>query len=406
MSRSIREIVIVGSGQAGYQAAMSLREEGFEGNIRLVGEEPHFPYQRPPLSKEFLKGNVSAADISFATADEFEAARIDFTPGEQVVAIDRAKRSVILTGERVFSYDHLILATGADNVQLPWAEGVFSLRGMDDASSIGAALSGAGRLIVKGGGFIGLELAAVASARQIEVDVVESSPAPMRRGVSAISASAMMKHHEANGVRFHLERRVSDIRMAGGSDNHVILDNGSKLPADVVVGCIGVQPRTELALAANLPVANGILVDGSLLTEDPDISAIGDCAAYPSPFSQSVVRLESVQNAADQARFIARRIVGTAQEYSSVPWFWSDQGVRLQIAGLAQGADDFVVVGDQEKPAFSVFCFRNGQLVAVESVNRPADHMAARRLLATRQIILRREVGAGFDLKERLNQAA
>lgn len=402
---SSTSIVIVGAGQAGYQVAASLRQEGFEGAIKLVGDEPGVPYQRPPLSKAYLLGKVGVAALRFRPPEYFDEHRITRIQSS-VSRMDRERRELVLKNGETLSYDHLVLATGARNrvPTVPGIEldGVFGLRSLADADGLSQRLGHAQRAVVIGAGFIGLEFAAVAAARGISVDVLELGTRPMARAVSTITSRVFDQAHASWGVRIHYGQSLAAIDGVDGHVTGVQLARGEVLPADLVVYGIGVLPNAELASEAGLAVHNGIAVDAQLLTSDPAVSAIGDVVSFPSPWAQQPIRLESVQNAVDQAKAVAARLVGKpTANYDALPWFWTDQGeLKLQIAGLAEGHDETVVLGSEAQRQISVLCFRAGRLVAVESCNRPADHMAARKLIARHTPLSAAEAAAeGFELK-------
>lgn len=387
------KVVIVGAGQGGLQVAASLRQDGFEGEIVLVGDEPGVPYQRPPLSKAYMLGASTAADLALKADSFFADQRIDLLAGETVADIDRVARTVTLgpgaspsSGQRL-PYDHLVLATGARNRPLPVPgadlDGVVSLRTLADATALKARLADVDRVVVIGAGFIGLEFASVAAKLGRRVTVVEAVDRPMARVVSPPISAHFTAAHARAGTALRFRAGVARILGEDGRVAGVELADGERLPAELVVVGIGVLANAELAAAAGLPVANGVEVDAWLSTADPAISAVGDCALHPSRWCDGPVRIESVQNAIDQGKCVAARLVGRPAPYTAVPWFWSDQGAdKLQTAGLAIGADRAVVRGDPESGRFSAFVYRGDKLVAVESVNRPADHMIARRLLA------------------------
>lgn len=401
----LSSIAIVGAGQAGFQLAASLRQEGYHGKIVLIGDEAGLPYQRPPLSKAYLLGKLDASALSFRSQKFFEEHDITLVQG-RVVAIDRTNRSVALASGTHLPYDHLVLALGAHNRELPVPgadlEGVFGLRTLADADRVMQRFASAHHVIVCGAGFIGLEFAAVATAQGCSVHVLELEGRPMARAVSAETSARFRAEHEARGVRFDFGQGLSHIEGVDGRVAHVVTTGGLRLPADLVMVGVGVLPNAYLAAEAGLEIENGIKVDGDLLTSDPSISAIGDCASFPSRHAGRRLRLESVQNAADQARCVAVRLAGKPpQAYGAMPWFWSDQGaLRLQIAGLSHGTDATVIVGNQAANQFSVLCFKDERLIAVESVNSAGDHMAARKLLARRPTLAPREAAAqGFDLR-------
>jgi len=401
-------IVVAGSGQAGFQLAASLREGGFRDPITLVGDETALPYQRPPLSKAYLAGKTDAEGLFLRQPGFFAEHAIAHRPGLRAVGIDRAGRRLLLSDGQSLAYDHLVLATGARNRPLPVpgadAPNVRQLRGLEDADALRASLNSARAIVVIGAGFIGLEFAAVAAARGLSVTVVEAADRPMARAVSPEIGQFFRTAHEAWGVRFALGAGVTAITGREGRAIGIVLADGRKLPADVVLIGIGVLPNRELAAEAGLPAEDGVRVDAFLATPDPAISAIGDCARFPSPFARGLspdgtVRIESVQNAIDQGRCLAARLNGKPAAYGALPWFWSDQGPhKLQIAGLSGPGDSSVVRGSGA--AFSVFRFRDGSLSAVESVDRAADHMIARRLLAAGTPLTPEQAAdPGFDLK-------
>jgi len=378
---------IIGTGQAGFQAAASLRQDGFAGRIALIGDEPVVPYQRPPLSKSYLAGESGLDELWLRPESFYTQHQIDLLAGETVTDIDRTGRRLRLASGAELSWDHLVLATGARFRPLAVAgaelDGVLPLRTLADADILRERLDQAREVVVVGAGFIGLEFASVATARGAAVRIIEVTQHPMGRVVSATTSRFFTDAHRRWGARISLGTGLSRILGANGRVGGVETTDGQRLPADLVLICIGVIPNAELADEAGLAVDNGIVVDERLVTADPAILAIGDCANFPTPFAAGRVRLESVQNAVDQGRCVAAHIAGKPAVYDKVPWFWSDQGdLKLQIAGITAGHDTAIVRGDPDGGRFSVFCYRGGRLIGVESVNQTADHVAARRLLA------------------------
>jgi 3-phenylpropionate/trans-cinnamate dioxygenase ferredoxin reductase subunit len=398
------DVVIVGAGQAGLQAAISLRDDGFAGSICLIGDEAGLPYQRPPLSKAFLTGEASEANLVLRPQALLDQAGIAVMTGLRVEAIDR-DRGRVRAGAESIPYDHLILATGSRNRRLAVAgaeaDGVVSLRGIEDALQLKARLAAAQDIVVIGAGFIGLEFAAVAAKLGRQVHVVELAPRAMARAVSEEISAHCLARHAAWGTRFTFGAAVASIEQDGGRVTGVRLADGERLAADLVLVGIGAVANDDLAREAGLASANGIVVDAHLRTADPAISAIGDCALHPNAFAGGPARLESVQNAIDQARSVTARLAGRAKPYHAVPWFWSDQGdMKIQMTGLTAGRDHVVLRGDAAGGRFSVFCFRDGLFIGIESINRPADHMLARRLLGAGRAWTLGDVEAfDFDLK-------
>jgi 3-phenylpropionate/trans-cinnamate dioxygenase ferredoxin reductase subunit len=402
----LRSVVIAGAGQAGFQTAASLRQDGFAGRIVIIGDEPGLPYQRPPLSKAYLMGKTTAEALTFRPEKFFADNRIELIAQTRVTAIDRTNKRVALSSGGALDYDHLVLALGAHNRTLPIPgadlDGVFGLRTLADADAIGAMLADAHEVVVAGAGFIGLEFAAVASALGKSVHVLELADRTMARAISPAMSQLFADAHALWGVKIDFGQGLARIDGDGRRVTGVDTTDGRKRPADIVVFGIGVLPTVAVAAEAGLDIDNGIKVDAMLVTSDPTISAIGDCAAFPSPFADSYIRLESVQNAADQGRAVAARLMGKAAPYSAVPWFWSDQrDLKLQIAGLSIGADRTVVVGNPEERRMSVLCFKRDKLIAVESVNRGSDHVAARKIFGRGAPALSPEEAStpDFDLK-------
>lgn len=399
-------VVIVGASHAGFQLAASLRQAGFDGPVRLIGDEPVLPYQRPPLSKDYLDGKIGLDLLLMRPEAFYRDHRIDFLPETRVTEIERAGKAVRLASGERLGYGHLVLATGARNrvPPLPGIErdGVCYLRNLAETDALRQRLAAAERIVVIGAGFIGLEFAAVACGQGKHVHIVELTDRVMGRVVAVPTSLLFAEAHRRTGVEFSFGAQA--VRIAGDGErvDHVELAGGERLRAELVLVSVGVVPNGELAAAAGLAVANGIVVDEQLLTADPAVSAIGDCAAFPCRHAAGgPTRLEAVQNAADHARCVADRIVGKPHPYTALPWFWSEQGkLRLQIAGLTTGHDRTVLRGNLEAGEFSVFCYKGGALLGIESVNRPADHAHARRLLAAgRQVSPEQAADDSFDLR-------
>ncbi len=409
-------VVVVGAGHAGVQLVDSLRSGGFHGGITLLSREAERPYQRPPLSKDFIAGAGTPAPLPLRGDAFFDDARVRALWGVSAESVDTAARELLTsTGERV-PYTALVLATGSDNRRLhvPGSEldGVVSLRTLADARAARAALDGARHAVVVGAGFVGLEFAAAARSRGVDVTVIGPTDRPLRRSVSPAVSAYLAARHALDGVRLELGSGVAAFR--GGAEGTarqgrveaVVTAEGRELPADLVVVGIGALPATQLASQSGLAVGDGVRVDGELRTSDPHVFAIGDCASFPSQHAGRRVRLESVQNATDQARHVAGVLCGDDPgAYSELPWFWSHQGpTKLQIAGLGRSGTTCVVRGDRGSGKFSVFAFDTSsdgaELVAVESVNSPGDHMAARRILSGgRPLSPQDAADLSFDLK-------
>ncbi|MCV9993345.1 FAD-dependent oxidoreductase [Paeniglutamicibacter sp. ZC-3] len=399
--------VIIGAGHAGVQAAESLRESGWAGRIVLIGEERHAPYQRPPLSKDYLAPGQAAEPLPLRAASFFEQHRIELRVDAEVASIDRRSRSVQLSDGEQVPFSKLVIATGASNrmLDVPGStlSGIVGLKTLDDAVHLRGILEPSRNIVVVGAGFIGLEFASAARAMGKNVTVLEFSARPMSRALSPAMGDFFARQHLDNGVGLRLGEGIASF--SGDEDGNVVTavsTSGARYPADLVVVGVGVAPNISLAQAAGLEVENGIVVDHALRTLDPDIYAVGDCASFPNPSGAGRIRLESVQNATDQAKHAAHQIVGaTEARYEPVPWFWSIQGgLRLQIAGLSAPGNNCVLRGEPGSGRFSVFCFDGETLVAVESVNKPADHVAARKILDQGTNPTPEQCGdTGYDLK-------
>jgi len=404
----LSSIVILGTGQGGFQLAMSLRDEGFGGRIVMVGDEAFLPYQRPPLSKAFLSGGTDEEGVLLRPPGYFEEHRIELRTAARAVRIDRAARKLILgTGEEL-DYDHLALATGARNRRLAVEgadlAGVLQLRDLAEAIAIRGLLSALREVVVIGAGFIGLEFAATARAKGIEVTVIEAAARPMARAISQPMSEFFQIKNQAAGIGFRFGDGVRRILGEAGRAVGVETISGEIIPADLVLVGIGILPNVELAADAGLLVEDGIVADEFLATADPAVSAFGDCARAPNRYATAPIRIESVQNAVDQARCLAQRLTGNPVPYAALPWFWSDQGgLKLQIAGLTTPHDLAVARGDPAGGAFSVYCFRDGRYLGTESVNRVHDYMLARRLLAAGIALSPSQAAdTGLDLKSLL----
>jgi len=391
-------VLIVGGGEAAVHLASSLRELGWQAAITIVSEEPHAPYQRPPLSKAFLSGTADAATLEFRSAERYSRDRVTLMTGQRVTEVHAAgpgQPGVATTeGGGRLEFDHLALTTGARPrlLAVPGAglAGVCYLRDVGQALMLRERLAVARRVLVVGGGFIGLEAAAAATARGKSVTVVEAADRLIGRVVAPGISDFYRTAHQRRGVRVILGTAVSQFEGTDGTVTGARLADGGLVPADLVVIGIGAEPRTELAEQLGLACAGGIIVDACARTSDPAIVAAGDCAITPHPAAGdgSLVRFESFGHAMDHAKVAAATLAGVPAPYDAVPWFWSDQGtLKLQIAGLSAGFDQTVLRGDPGQERFSMLYYRAGRLLAVHAVNSPRDYLAVRRALAAGQEI-------------------
>ena len=383
-------VVIVGAGHAGVQAAASLREDGYDGPVVLIGDENELPYHKPPLSKTFIK-DAEAKPQPLRGETFYSGHAIDFRPGIKIDRIDTGAARLDVAGGGTLAFDRLVLATGSrprllklDGTELA---GAVSLRSVADARLIRDLSARSEDVVILGGGFIGLEIAATLKAAGRNVTVVEAVDRLLGRAVAPMIAAHVRQRLETIGVRLLTGTTIARLEGEGGRVSAAITSSGERLPAQMVIIGIGVVPNVELAETAGLAIGNGIRVDQQMRSSIPEILAVGDAASYRHWFTGGDVRLESVQNATDQARLAARTILGHTEPYSAVPWFWSDIGdMKLQMVGLTQGGDSHVVLGEPAENRFSIYHYAGDRLLGIESVNRPADHMLGRKML-----------GAGFS---------
>ena len=380
-------VVVVGAGQAGSSLVAKLRNSGFDGSITLIGAEPVPPYQRPPLSKAYLLGDMTL-DRLFLRPESFYAEhRIDLRLNTRVTGIDRTARTIALNGE-VMSYDHLVLATGSDPRRLPASiggalGGVFVVRDLADVDAMAPHVVQGKRALIVGGGYIGLEAAAVAAKRGLEVTLVEMADRILQRVAAPETSDYFRALHQGHGVTIREGVRL-DRLLGEGHVTGARLGDGTELAVDLVIVGVGITPATALAEAAGLEIENGIKVDAQGRTSDPAIWAAGDCASFP--WKEGRIRLESVPNAIEQAECVAENIMGAGKDYVAKPWFWSDQyDVKLQIAGLNAGYDRTVVRPGDKPGSQSVWYFRGDELLAVDAMNDPRAYMIGKRLIEAGQ---------------------
>ena len=382
MSRTI----VIGAGQGAGQLVASLRQEKYEGEILMIGEEPHLPYQRPPLSKAYLAGEMETARVLVRPEKFYADKAIDTRLGTKVTAIDRDAKTVTTDAGETFDYEHLVIATGSHvrRLRIPGIDlpGVHYLRTMADVDAIRGDVAEGRRLVIVGGGYIGLEVAAVARKLGMEVTVLEMEDRILARVTTPAMSAFYTRVHTEHGVEIRTGAAASEIlgedRVTG-----VLCTDGTQLEADAVIVGVGIIPTTELAEATGLDCENGIVVDEHCRTSDASIYAIGDCTNHPSKLLGRRLRLESVPNAMDQARTTAKNIMGGDAVYDAVPWFWSDQyDLKLQMVGFSTGADAEVLRGDEAGGDFARFYLKDGVLIAVDAVNRPKEFMASKLLVA------------------------
>lgn len=382
-------VVIVGAGQGGGEIAGMLRQQGYQGRITLIGDEEYAPYRRPPLSKTFLSGEASLESLYLKPLQAYRKQETECRFGIGVEAIDRKERRISLFDGTELAYSQLVLAVGgrARRLSLPGADhdNVHYVRTVNDILRLKAHFTPGQRLVVIGGGYIGLEAASVAVKKGLKVTVVETMARVLARVTAPELSGFYERVHREHGVEVRTGVGVHGFE--GMQQVHtILLSNGERIPADLVIVGIGLIPNTEIAAAADLEVSDGIVVDSHCRTADPNIYAIGDCANHENDFLRRRLRLESVPSAMEQARVCAASICGKPATCTAVPWFWSDQyDLKLQMAGLSQGYDRLVVRGDINGESFSVFYLRKHVLIAADAVNRPQEFMLARKLIADRR---------------------
>nr|WP_156780972.1 FAD-dependent oxidoreductase [Hyphomonas sp. Mor2] len=383
-----KRIVIVGGGQAAAQACASLRLYGYEGDITLIGEEAALPYQRPPLSKAYMKGELAEERLYFKPEAWYQDQNIDTVLSVRATKIDRSAQTVAFEHDGTVSYDALILATGSRPRALPVdgadLDGVFDLRDLADVERIRPRMIAGQKLVIVGAGYIGLEAAAVARQMDLDVTVLEMEERVLARVTSPIMSEFFEAEHTRQGASVRTGARLSSLGGADGKVTTAILADGTELPADIVLVGIGILPNVELAEEAGIACSNGILTDRDARTNDPRVFAAGDCAARPLVHYGRQGRLESVHNAIEQGKLAAAAIMGKPRPPEDCPWFWSDQyDLKLQIAGLSQGYDETVVRGDIDARKFAVFYLLNGKLIAVDAINSPPEFLASKKLIMT-----------------------
>ncbi|KCZ93290.1 NAD(P)/FAD-dependent oxidoreductase [Hyphomonas johnsonii] len=379
-------IVIIGGGQAGAQALQSLRQGGYAGALTLVGDEAALPYQRPPLSKAYMKGEFTEERLYFRPESWYQDQNIDVILSTRATAIDRANCKVTLAHGGQLDYDALIIATGSRPRTLPAKgadlKGVHDLRDLSDVERIRPNMISGNRMVIVGAGYIGLEAAAVARQMGLDVTVLEMAPRVLARVTSPVMSEFFEHEHRAQGVHILTGARLDHLDGADGQLAAAVLADGTRIEADIALVGIGILPNEELAKDAGIACNNGILVDRDARTSDPRIFAAGDCASRPLVHYGRSGRLESVHNAIEQGKLAAAAILGKPRPTEDCPWFWSDQyDLKLQIAGLSQDYDELVVRGDPADRKFAVFYLRAGTLIAVDAINSPAEFVASKKLI-------------------------
>ena len=377
-------VVIIGAGHAAGQAAASLRQAKYAGDITIVGDEAHIPYQRPPLSKAYLKGDQSA-DKVYLRAESFYADRdIAMKLSTRATAIDTTAKTVGLSSDETLHYDHLLISTGSrprklsiDGSDLP---GIHYLRTMDDVDGLRDGMQADANLVIVGGGYIGLEVAAVGRELGLNVHVLEMEERILQRVTTPEMSAYYHQLHEGRGVNIHTNTAVTGF--AGDGKVQEVLCGDKRFPADIVIVGIGIIPNTELAEAAGIVCDNGIVVDDHCCTSDPNVYAAGDCTNHPNPLLDRRLRLESVPNAMDQARVSTANMLGDDKTYAAIPWFWSDQyELKLQMVGFSADGDAQVLRGDMASNQFAIFYLKDGKVVAADAVNSPKEFMLCKQLV-------------------------
>ncbi|MGB2002427.1 MAG: NAD(P)/FAD-dependent oxidoreductase [Porticoccaceae bacterium] len=384
MSNS-QSAVIIGGSHAAVQLVISLRQNGWEGQITVVSEEPHMPYHRPPLSKAYLAGDSSEEQLALRAPAAYEKLDVNFMLGVSVTRIDTQAYKLELDNNQTLPFSKLALCTGARARPLPIPgadlQGVHYLRTMDDVGGIQQSAASAKTAVIIGGGYIGLETAASLRKLGIAVTILETESRLLKRVASETTSEFYLRLHQQHGTDIRCNTMATAIE-GDAAVTGVVCGDGNKISADMVIIGIGVIPNTELACDAGLDVDNGVLVNEFAQTSHRDIVAAGDCTNHPNPMLKTRLRLESVPNATEQAKAAAASICGIEKQYAELPWFWSDQyDVKLQIAGMNQGYTDAVIRGDSGSSSFSVFYLKDNLILAADCINRPKDFMLAKKLI-------------------------
>ena len=382
------KFVVIGGGHAAGQAVASLRQDGFDGAIDVIGDEPYVPYQRPPLSKQYLSGEQTIERVYLRAAAFYAERNITLHLGVRSERIDRQAHEVTLSNGKTLSYDKLLIATGSRarhlNIQGHELAGIHYLRTIDDVDAIRAEFGTGKRITIAGGGYIGLEVASVAVVNGLAVTVLEMEDRILKRVTTAAMSAFYHRLHTSRGVVIRTSTKVSGFEGSGRVET-VLTEAGERIPADLVIVGVGIIPNTEIASAAGIACDNGILVDDHCRTSDPDIYAAGDCTNHPNALLGRRLRLESVPNAMEQARVATANMNGGDATYASIPWFWSDQyELKLQMVGFSADGDVAVVRGDPGANQFATFYLKNGVVVAVDAVNSPREFMASRQMVDKR----------------------
>ncbi|MDC0028284.1 FAD-dependent oxidoreductase [Gammaproteobacteria bacterium] len=384
----MNEIVVIGSGQAAIQTVMSLKRNEFTGSIKVIGEEDHLPYQRPPLSKDFLLKEYKPERVSLKKKEFYEENGIDLILGKRAESIDTILKEITLSDENKIRYDQLIIATGSRvrklNVPGSDKKGIYYLRDLDDANALKQRLKKNKKMVIVGAGYIGLEVASVAASLGVEVTVIEMANRVMNRTVDPMISSYYQKLHESHGVKIHLDNGLKAFE-GGDSVNTVLCSDGLMLEADLVVIGAGVLPNQEIAIEAGLECNNGIMVNEFGETSTAHVYACGDCTNHPNKGLNTRLRLESVHNAMEQSKTVANTIMGNKEPYDQVPWFWSDQyDHKLQLVGISGDHDEVVMRGLESKQKFLLFYLKNSELIAVNAINSSKEFLICRKLVANK----------------------
>ena len=384
----MNEVVVIGSGQAAVQSVVSLKRNKFPGSIKIIGEEDHLPYQRPPLSKDFLLEEYKTERVSLKRIEFYEENNIDLILGKRAKSIHVDQKAVLLNDESIINYDRLILTTGSRvrKLNVPGSEktGIYYLRDLDDANALKKQLKKSKKMVIVGAGYIGLEVASVAASLGVKVSVIEMANRVMSRTVDPIISSYYQKLHESHGVEIHVDNGLKEFE-GNGSVTTVLCSDGLRLEADVVVVGAGVLPNQEIAIEAGLECDNGIMVNEFGETSNEHIYACGDCTNHPNKSLNMRLRLESVHNAMEQSKTVANTIMGSKDPYDQVPWFWSDQyDHKLQLVGISGKHDEVIMRGSESEKKFLLFYLKNSELIAVNAINSSKEFLICRKLVANK----------------------